>query len=285
MAEALAFHTLSEKWRLLDGDEFRAMVDSIREIGLTDDILLYEGKIVDGRNRYRACREAGVEPRFTTWEGSEEELLSHLDGRNDARRHDEQEVLRKRRAERANLVAQKKAEGKSNRQIAEEVGVSESQVRSDLLKSGAQGGCAPESVTGKDGKTYDAGPMKKVLADGIPELRHAAANGQVSIKAAAKLSALPAEKQKEALESHKKTHTGASARAKADARIKRQEKNGKPVYDDREIENQIGRLVRTFDARAKVHGRDGGFEDVEKQMELLLAAWRRWQRETTGAKR
>lgn len=81
-----------------------------------------------------------------------------------------------------------------------------------------------------------------------------------------------------------KAHDGADARAKADERIARQ-RNGKPVFDDREIDSQIGKLVRTFDARAEVYGKDGGFQDVNKQMGLLLAAWRRWQHETTGAKR
>ena len=47
--------------------EFDRLVRSIRRLGLFDPITLAaDGRIIDGKERYRACLEAGVEPRFTT---------------------------------------------------------------------------------------------------------------------------------------------------------------------------------------------------------------------------
>lgn len=56
-------HPLAAMFPLLEGKEFSDLIISIKSNGLRDTITLYEGKILDGRNRYRACIEAGIEPR------------------------------------------------------------------------------------------------------------------------------------------------------------------------------------------------------------------------------
>jgi DNA methylase/ParB-like nuclease family protein len=49
--------------------ELQALADDIKAKGLLHPIVLYKGKILDGRNRYKACKLAGVQPRFTEWKG------------------------------------------------------------------------------------------------------------------------------------------------------------------------------------------------------------------------
>lgn len=49
--------------------EFAELREDIAANGLHEAITLYEGKVLDGRHRYRACSELGVWPTFTSYEG------------------------------------------------------------------------------------------------------------------------------------------------------------------------------------------------------------------------
>ena len=62
--DAITIHEAANMFPRLEGPEFQALVDDIRENGLRKPILLLDGKVVDGRNRLHGCYAAGVEPRF-----------------------------------------------------------------------------------------------------------------------------------------------------------------------------------------------------------------------------
>jgi len=63
-------HPLADLFPQIEGRELEELVDDIRNNGLRVPIVLdREGRLLDGRNRLRACRAAGVEPRFETWDG------------------------------------------------------------------------------------------------------------------------------------------------------------------------------------------------------------------------
>ena len=53
----------------MDDQGLQALAEDIRANGLLNDIVLHQGKILDGRNRYLACGMAGVEPRLREWKG------------------------------------------------------------------------------------------------------------------------------------------------------------------------------------------------------------------------
>src|SRR5216684_2335883 len=86
---ALGFHPAADLLPLLEGAEFDWLVADIRAHGLHDPITLLDGAILDGRNRYRACRAAGVEPRFKEWTPRHEgdRPLAFVLSRNLIRRH------------------------------------------------------------------------------------------------------------------------------------------------------------------------------------------------------
>jgi len=50
------FHELSSYLPLLEGEEFDDLVEDIKQHGQIEPVTIYEGKILDGRNRYRACK-------------------------------------------------------------------------------------------------------------------------------------------------------------------------------------------------------------------------------------
>lgn len=65
----LEFHPLANLFPMLSDERLASLAESIKGSGLREPIVLHEGKILDGRNRYRACRLAGVDPRCVTYDG------------------------------------------------------------------------------------------------------------------------------------------------------------------------------------------------------------------------
>lgn len=55
-------HKLADLVPPLSPAEYRALVSDIKANGLIYSIVVYDGQILDGRHRYRACRELGIEP-------------------------------------------------------------------------------------------------------------------------------------------------------------------------------------------------------------------------------
>jgi hypothetical protein len=89
MSNTLEPHPFAALFPELPSDELTQLARDIKERGLLEPIILYEGKILDGRNRFRACQIAGVKPRIeefnakATKRSTEEFVLS----RNLRRRH------------------------------------------------------------------------------------------------------------------------------------------------------------------------------------------------------
>jgi hypothetical protein len=147
-AKLLAFHPLASIFPHMGGKEFDALAADIAAKGLREKITLYEDKILDGVNRYRACLKAGVEPQFETFEGDAAAAIAFVISKNICRRHLKPRVKR-------DLAAKllRADPGRSDRSIAEQLQMSPTTI-GDVRreKSTVQPGQLPPKRIGKDGK-------------------------------------------------------------------------------------------------------------------------------------
>lgn len=86
MTTNYTFHEVANIFPMMSDDEFAALVEDIRANGQRQPIYLHDGKIIDGRNRYRACQQLGIEPDTRVWDGAGS-LVSFVVSLNLQRRH------------------------------------------------------------------------------------------------------------------------------------------------------------------------------------------------------
>jgi hypothetical protein len=79
------FHEIANVFPLMQGEDYDQLVADIRAHGLLHTITLYEDKILEGRNRYRACQDAGVTPDYIEFTG--DDPLQFVWSENVVRRH------------------------------------------------------------------------------------------------------------------------------------------------------------------------------------------------------
>lgn len=62
VTELLKNHPAADAWPMMDDERFGELLADIQANGQREPITLCDGMILDGRNRYRACVELGIEP-------------------------------------------------------------------------------------------------------------------------------------------------------------------------------------------------------------------------------
>jgi N6-adenosine-specific RNA methylase IME4 len=173
----VTFHDVANLFPLMVGEPFADLVCDIKENSQREDIWLFEGKILDGRNRYRACLEAGVEPRIREWVDDGRGPVAFVVSENLHRRH----LNESQRA----MVAAKLASLPQG-------------ARTDLAQICARS--QPEAAEILNVSRRSVQDAKVVIARGAPELNAAVNGGALAVSTAAKLTALPAEKQAAVIE-------------------------------------------------------------------------------------
>jgi hypothetical protein len=85
--QRLPIHPYAEIFPPMTFPDFDRLCGDIRQNGLQEDIVVHEGQVLDGRNRYLACLARGVTPRLRPYAGECGSPLAFVVARNLHRRH------------------------------------------------------------------------------------------------------------------------------------------------------------------------------------------------------
>jgi N6-adenosine-specific RNA methylase IME4/ParB-like chromosome segregation protein Spo0J len=184
----LKFHPLAEVFPLIEGEEFEALVEDVRQHGLREPIWLYQGMILDGRNRYRACQAAGVPCPTRIYEG--DDPIAFVISANLHRRHLDE-------SQRAMVAAKLATLKRGDNQHSEGLPIGRS---SELLNVGER----------------SIARAREVLEHGAPELQHAVERGDISVAAAADVATVPLAEQREIVARGEREILEAAKRIRAD---------------------------------------------------------------------
>jgi ParB-like nuclease family protein len=181
------FHPAAKLFPLLRGKAFQELVADIKNNGLLEPILVdAEGRILDGRNRYRACLEAKVEPRFVDWpgEGSPVDLALSLNLR---RRH----LNESQRAMVGARLAILEAEARQRKGLRSDLGAN--------LHPGEFGKSCHRTAMLVNVSPRLVAYALKVVKEGCDQLIAAVEAGELAVSAASVLAGLPREEQAKAV--------------------------------------------------------------------------------------
>lgn len=200
-------HPAAELFPMVREDELEKLASDIAANGLREPVVLYEGQILDGRNRLRACELAGIEPRFEEWDGQGSPLAFVL-SRNLHRRHlDESQraVIAARAKEMftAEAAARERARRFGSPEGNPAKGVEPTRNRRVLL--GGANLRRPERSNSQAAKLVNVSPRSvamasRLLASGHEQVIAAVEGGGISVSDAAAIVKLPKPRQRELLE-------------------------------------------------------------------------------------
>lgn len=154
-------------------EEYNNLRADIQRQGLLEPIWTYQGKIIDGRHRYRACEQLQIPlPPPREYEGDEKDLVPFVVGLNMNRRH----LNESQRALVADQIAKHFESAKLH--------------SVDTLDAAAK----MVNVSRRSVAT-----ARKVRKECIPEVHEAVKSGKIRVSDAASLARKPEEKQRDAI--------------------------------------------------------------------------------------
>lgn len=211
------YHPVADLFPLMPDPELEALSRDIEANGLREPIWLHpDGRIIDGRNRYRASMLVGVEPDTRTWDG-EGSLVAFVVSLNLHRRHLNESQRAMVAADikpmfeeeaRARMLAGKAPDPGANLPEGPEPG----RARDEAARAV---GVSPRTVSHAD----------TVKRSAAPELEQAVRAGEVSVSAAAEVARIHSpDVQRAVLAGGAKAVTEEAAKIRAEKRPARNDR-------------------------------------------------------------
>lgn len=249
----IPFHDLANIFPLVQGAEFDALCEDIATHGVRENVVLFEGAILDGRNRYRASQVAGVDCPMEEYRG--DDAAAFVVSLNIHRRH----LTESQRAMAAAKLANMSHGG--NRVQPEQ----DANLHLDIPLS--ERAKAQRPVTQSDAaRLLNVSPRsvaaaKQVQVSAAPEVSDAVDAGRMSVSLASKATALSKEAQAEIVRnSETKSALRRSVLAAVDdARRPQKEKN--PIHRKDATRDRVFAFAGLCSSLAE-------YDDVES-----IAAW------------
>ena len=219
----LQFHPLANLFPLLGAEELATLAQDIAEHGLQAPITMFEGKILDGRNRFTACVMSNTVPRFVDYEG--DDPVSFVVSTNLHRRHLNESQRAMVAAKIANMPAGQPKKNSAN-------------LRNTQTDAAQLLNTSERSIQ----------HAKKVERQAVPEIVTAVETGKLSVSVAATLAEAPPEKQREVIaKDDKKAILAASKKIRKEMAEERREKRTQQIVEatgnNKPLDGSLGKFA------------------------------------------
>jgi len=258
---APSVHPAANLFPMLNEAALADLAADIAANGQREPVVLWEGKVIDGRNRLAACERAGVVPCFTALTHCPDPV-AYVMSANLHRRH----LTEAQRVALAVKILPSLEQAAAERQKA--LAGSRPNAGADLPANRQEG--AGESVEHAAALTQTAprsvARAAAVHREGVPELFDAMARGEVAISSAADLATLPKDEQQALVSAGK---AAMRDKAKAIREAKPTKKNKAPG----DYEAMVATVAEAKDAKTldNLSGRLGKLKLTSKQIERIAA--------------
>ena len=195
MTKPLVPHPVAMLFPELSAADYAALKEDIRLHGVKVPILVHGGQILDGRHRYRACRELGVRCLVVEWNGFDPWL--EVQSRNLVRRHlakDQVYAIRKLASQQFPELAKAIEAEWENAKARKAQAKGQPRGQKALLRSQDRHSESADRIGAQIGVSGTTVKRVDRLAREAPELLPRVAAGELSVKRALREVAQKAEK-------------------------------------------------------------------------------------------